>query len=193
MNSVYRRSLAALTGLLCLSTAQAQQKSLETMTVTATRSNETIADTSSSATIITREEIENRNYLSVEEALDSVPGVDTVQLGPQGSQTSVFMRGTNSNHTLIMVDGHEISDPSNPTGAFNFARLFIHDVQKIEVVRGSNSSMHGSNAIGGLINIVTKKHVDEFDVTVTAPAICVEASISVPYDVYCWQLFICGK
>lgn len=182
----YPRSIAALIGLCCLSVAHAQHESLDTLTVTATRTNETLADTSSSATIITRREIEDRNYQSVLEALKSVPGVDLVQSGAWGSQTSVFMRGTNSNHTLIMIDGHEISDPSNPTGAFDYAHLSIHDVQQIEVVRGSNSSMYGSHAIGGVINIVTKKHVDEFDMTGSANYGTGElrggrASVAIPY------------
>lgn len=168
-------------------TAAHAASELDHITVTATRSGETLADTSSSVTAITRQEIDARNYRSVSDALRGVPGVDVVQSGSWGAQTSVFMRGANSNHTLIMIDGHEISDPSTPTGAFDFAHLSIDSIERIEVVRGSHSSLHGSHAIGGLINIVTRKHATELDISGSAgygtgDLVNSSASIAIPYN-----------
>ena len=66
------------------------------------------------------------------------------------------MRGTDSNHTKVLVDGIDVSDPSNPTGAFDFSQFLAQDIQKIEVLRGPQSGLYGSDAIGGVVNIITQ-------------------------------------
>ena len=110
----------------------------------------------SSFTIIDQQDIEQQQYRTLVDALNSVPGLSVVQSGGVGTQTSVFMRGANSNQTLVLLDGHDISDPSSPNGAFDFANFRLEDVQRIEVVRGPQSGRYGSQAIGGVINIITK-------------------------------------
>jgi hypothetical protein len=94
---------------------------------------------------------------SVPDVLNTVPGLNVVQTGGPGGQTSVFMRGTNSNHTKVLVDGIDVSDPSTPNGAFDFAHLLAADIQQLEVLRGPQSGLYGSDAIGGIISIVTQK------------------------------------
>ncbi len=73
-----------------------------------------------------------------------------------GGQTSVFMRGTNSNHTKVFVDGIDVSDPSSPSGTFDFGQFPAQDIQKVEILRGPQSGLYGSDAIGGVINVITK-------------------------------------
>jgi vitamin B12 transporter len=125
--------------------------------VTATRLPTPVEQVGSTFTVISAEEIKRRQYKSLSEALRYVPGLNVVRSGGPGQQTSVFTRGTNSNHTLVLVDGIEVADPSTPSGTFEFANLTLDDVERIEVVRGPQSTLYGSDAIGGVINVITKK------------------------------------
>lgn len=109
-----------------------------------------------SYTIITSEEIEAHQYKSLTDALRMVPGISLVPTGGAGSQTSMFMRGSNSNQTLVLLNGHAINDPSSAAGAFNFGNFMLADVERIEVLRGPQSALYGSQAIGGVVNIITK-------------------------------------
>jgi vitamin B12 transporter len=93
----------------------------------------------------------------VADVLRTVPGVDVLRSGGPGQPTSVFMRGANANHTLVLVDGVEMNDPASPNAAFDFANLQTDNIERIEVLRGAASAVYGSDAIGGVINIITKK------------------------------------
>ena len=108
-------------------------------------------------TVINRREIEERGYQSLQEALSAVPGFNLVTTGGPGSQTSGFMRGNSSRSVLVLMDGVPVNDPSDPNGAFNFGQDLIFDVERVEVFRGPASSLYGSAAIGGVINIVTRR------------------------------------
>ncbi len=129
---------------------------LNKIVVTATRTPTEVKNTASSVSVITREEIELKQFHSLADALKGVSGIRVAETGGRGSQTSVFARGTNSNHTLIMVDGIEMNDPSSPTGAFDFGNFLLDDVDSIEIVRGAQSVLYGADAIGAVIHIRTK-------------------------------------
>jgi vitamin B12 transporter len=115
------------------------------------------AEIGSSLTVITAQDILTQQYRTIPDALNTVPGLNVVQTGGPGGQTSVFIRGTNSNHTKVLIDGIDVSDPSNPNGSFDFAHLLTSDIQQIEVLRGPQSGLYGSDAIGGVISIITQK------------------------------------
>ena len=114
-------------------------------------------EATSSYTIITSEEIEAHQYKTVTEVLQRVPGIHPVQQGGQGTLTYSFTRGGNSNHTLVLVNGQPVNDPSSPGNAFNFADMTTENIDRIEVVRGPQSALYGSQAMGGIVNIITKK------------------------------------
>ncbi len=137
--------------------SHAESTELSQMVVTATRTPTPIENIGSSVSVITRKDIETRQFQTLADALKTVPGLRVVELGGRGSQTSVFARGTNSNHTLVLVDGIEINDPSSPIGAFDFAHFLLDDVASIEVVRGSQSVLYGADAIGSVIQIRTRQ------------------------------------
>jgi vitamin B12 transporter len=123
--------------------------------VTATRIPTPQAEIASSITVVTADEIADRQVETLPDLLKQTPGLNVVQTGGPGGQTSVFMRGTNSNHTKVLVDGIDVSDPSNPGGAFDFSQLLTEDIEKVEILRGPQSGLYGSDAIGGVINIIT--------------------------------------
>jgi vitamin B12 transporter len=114
-------------------------------------------DIASSVTVITAQDIEREQRRTVPDALANVPGLNIVQTGGPGGQTSVFLRGTNSNQVKVLIDGIDVSDPSNPNRSFDFGQLLTADIARIEVLRGPQSGLYGADAVGGVISIITKK------------------------------------
>jgi len=154
----YFRALLLIAPLACLTSyANAELTDQpDTVVVTATRIPTPEEQVASSITVVTADDIAARQWQTLPDVLKQVPGLNLVQSGGPGGQTSVFMRGTNSNHTKVLVDGIDVSDPSNPGGAFDFGQFLTQDIQKVEILRGPQSGLYGSDAIGGVINIITK-------------------------------------
>lgn len=121
----------------------------------------------SSVTVITADDIQSQQYQTVPDALSAVPGLNVVQTGGPGGLTSVFIRGTNSNHVKVLIDGVDVSDPSDPNQSFDFGQLLTGDIERIEVLRGPQSGLYGSDAIGGVISITTKSGSGPFKMTVS--------------------------
>ncbi|SOB86542.1 vitamin B12 transporter [Sphingomonas guangdongensis] len=116
------------------------------------------ADTTGQAvTIIDRETIEQRQTIALADLLATTPGVTVTRNGGIGTVTSVRLRGAESDQTLVLIDGVRVNDPSAPGGGFDFATLLSSSVERIEVLRGPNSVPWGSQAIGGVVNIMTRR------------------------------------
>lgn len=128
----------------------------ETITVTATRTETKLAQIGSDVSVVTAKDIENKKITNVADALRDLPGVTVTRSGGPGQKTSVFLRGLKTEHTLVMIDGVPANDPTTPGGEFDFARLAPDNVERIEVIRGPQSTLYGSNAMGGVVNIITK-------------------------------------
>ncbi len=125
--------------------------------VTATRLETPAKEIASSVTVITKEELEQAKKMTVLEALQEVLGVAIIQNGPAGGAASVFLRGANSEHTLILMDGVELNDPISPSRSFDLAHLTLENIERIEILRGPQSTLYGSDALGGVVNIISKK------------------------------------
>ncbi|MCB0323431.1 MAG: TonB-dependent receptor [Bdellovibrionales bacterium] len=138
-----------------------EQRSLGSrgVVVTATRTSESQATIGSSVSVITRDEIEAKHADSVLELLRSRPGVTVVQSGGPGRIASVLLRGAESDHTLVLIDGVRVND--NTSGQFDFGTLTTDNIERIEIVRGSQSVLYGSEALGGVINIITRTGTSE--------------------------------
>ena len=120
----------------------------ETVIVTATRTAEMVDETLAPVTVITRKEIEDLQASSVADVLRTVPGVILTNNGGLGQATSLFLRGTNSGHVTVLVDGVRVG--SATLGTTPFELIPLAQVEKIEIVRGPRSSLYGANAIGGV-------------------------------------------
>lgn len=117
----------------------------------------------SSTTVVTGEELRSQQIRHAADALRSLPGVSVNRGGGFGAQTQIRIRGAEANHTLVLIDGVVANDTNN--GAFDFSDLSAENIERIEVIRGPQSGLYGSNAIGGVINIVTKGGRGPLEVT----------------------------
>ena len=166
------RAIYCVTLLCCLllssQAVRAQSSDVSsdsTLVVTANRYPTNTDQVGSAHTTISRDEIEARGELTVSEILRQVPGLEVVQTGGLGRTASIFIRGAESDHTLILIDGIRAND--NTTGQFDIANLKAENIQRIEIIRGPQSVLYGSEAIGGVINIITRK-AEEYGASVVA-------------------------
>ncbi len=153
-----KTTLLAAALLSAITTAHAADQNnpnaLDPVIVTATRTAITVDDALSSVTVITRADIERLQPVSLVDLLNGLPGISIAQSGGIGEQTSLFLRGTNSTHTLVLIDGVRIG--SITAGLAAFEQIPVEQIQRIEIVRGPRSSLYGADAIGGGIQIFTR-------------------------------------
>lgn len=127
--------------------------------ITANRTETLRSEVGSAISVITEEQIRNSNQTTLLGVLRNagVPSLDFAQSGGPGSQTTGFIRGANSAHTKVMLDGVPLNDPSSPTRTFDFGTFSLDNVERVEIIRGPQSTLFGSDAIGGVVNIITKR------------------------------------
>lgn len=140
--------------------SQAVPETEETVEVTATRNPEPLAQTTSAITVVTRQQIAAKKSFDIIDALRLAPSLSIAQSGTVGKTTSIFLRGTNSNHTLVLIDGVRVNSPAD--GRFDPGTLPVQNIERIEVLRGPQSALYGSDAIGGVINIITRRGTGAF-------------------------------
>jgi vitamin B12 transporter len=150
---------ALLAALFCapLELAFAESTNSREIVVTASKAPLERGKFGGSIRVIDSEEIENSGKNSVAEILRDEPSLDVVRTGGPGGATTVFIRGANSEHTLFLLDGIELNNPVSNARFFNIANLSLENVERIEILRGPSSTVYGSDAIGGVINIISKK------------------------------------
>ncbi|EFA5296884.1 TonB-dependent receptor plug domain-containing protein, partial [Escherichia coli] len=136
--------------------AWAQDTSPDTLVVTANRFQEPLSAVLAPVTVVTREDIERWQVSSVNDVLRRLPGVAIAQNGGEGQLSTIFIRGTNSNHALVLIDGVRLN-LAGVSGSADLSQFPIALVQRIEYIRGPRSAIYGSDAIGGVINIITSR------------------------------------
>jgi len=132
----------------------------ETIIVTATRTEIPLSDAIVPVTVITREDIELSLATDLAELLRFEAGIDIGRNGGPGQSTSIFLRGSESNHTLVLIDGVRIN-PGTLGGAA-IQHIAPEIIERIEIVKGARSALFGTDAIGGVINIITRRAKDAF-------------------------------
>lgn len=156
-NSTHAFKLAVLGIAIAssLSVHAEEAKSLDTIQVTANRSEVSVEKTLASVTVITRSDIERSQAPDVAALLGQQAGLDILRSGGTGANISVFTRGSNSNHTLILINGIRVNTVMQ--GSYDFSNLPVAMIERVEIVRGPRAALWGSDAIGGVINIFTRE------------------------------------
>ena len=151
-------AIAVLCGISSLASANANNKSDE-LVVSANRFEQPLSSILAPVTVVTREEIDHWQSNTVIDVLRRLPGVDVAQNGGMGQQSSLFIRGTESRHVLVMIDGVRLNQ-AGISGSSDMSQIPISLVQRIEYIRGARSAVYGSDAIGGVVNIITRRNDD---------------------------------
>lgn len=154
-----RRLLLCLLLLFMVSSVRpggAEEKiKLEEVVVTAAKVEEAVEETTSDVIVIKAGEIKKMNIRFVSDVFRDIPEINLVQNGGSGGTATVFLRGADPKHSLVMIDGIKVK--STTTGSFDFSGLNVDDIERIEIVKGPQSTLYGSEAMGGVINIITRK------------------------------------
>lgn len=149
---------ALLATTICVpALAQEPAQPMPEVVVTATRVPTPVQAIPAGVTVITRQDIETHGYNTLVQALSAVPGLRVSPSGGPGQVASVFIRGADSNQVLVLRDGMPITDASDSNGAFNFGVDTLADVERIEIIRGPMASLYGSGAVGGVINLISRR------------------------------------
>ncbi len=146
--------------LTTLVSAEEAQIESDSIVVTASRLTNSLSDLARSVTIIDQEEILSRQAPNVTELLRQVAGLNIIQQGARGGVTSIVLRGGEPNFTVVMIDGVKVNDPTNTRGgSYDFSYLDVANIERIEIVRGPMSAFYGSDALAGVVNIITKSTI----------------------------------
>jgi vitamin B12 transporter len=137
----------------------AQDSGSDTMVVTANRFQQPLNTVLAPVTVVTRDQIDHWQSTSLTDVMRRLPGVDIAQSGGMGQQSSLFIRGTNSSHVLVLVDGVRLNQ-AGVSGSSDLSQFPISLVQRVEYIRGPRSAVYGSDAIGGVVNIITTREKD---------------------------------
>ncbi|RYG00989.1 MAG: TonB-dependent receptor, partial [Caulobacteraceae bacterium] len=169
---LFATTAAVLCGLSTHAAAQSASPiaiaSVGELVVTANRSPQEAERVGQSVTVLDADAIRASQSIDVSTLLAQTPGVSFSRNGGVGGSTSVRIRGAEGDQTVVVIDGVKLNDPSSPGGGYNFANLLVGDAARIEVLRGPQSILWGSQAIGGVVNIVTAEAQSPFEATLTA-------------------------
>lgn len=141
---------------------------LDEIIVTASRREQPLEQLGSAITVVSREDIEQRQLTSLDEILEHVPGVTRVRSGGIGQNTQVRMRGFTTKHVLVMVDGVKLNNPSEADNQYGLEHLLLEDVERVEVLRGPQSGVYGGDASAGVINVITRRPQGDPDLRLSA-------------------------
>jgi len=165
---IFTTSLISIFQALPLRADDIGERAVDEIVVTATRSPQPLYRVGSSVTVLNRGAIESSQAVAVSDLLIQTPGVSFSRNGGVGGTTSLRIRGAETDQTTVLIDGVKINDPSSPGGGYNFADLLTGDIARIEILRGAQSTLWGSQAIGGVVNMITAEPTRAFEASADA-------------------------
>ena len=130
---------------------------LNDVVITATKTPNNTLELANSISVIDSIQISNSNSNNVFDVLKNETGISFTRQGGNGTLSNLYIRGANSSHTLVLIDGVEVNLTNDPSGVYDFSALPIDNIERIEVLRGPQSTLYGSDALAGVINIISKK------------------------------------
>ena len=148
-------------GLMSVMAQDEMPQTEEQMVVLGTKSDRPVDEINGRVLIVTKEEIEKHQWKTVADVLQTMPGVSLVRNGGDGKLTTVFMRGANSENTLVLLNGTKLNDPSGVGRGYDFGHLSTAGIERLELILGPQSTLYGTDASSGVINIVTTTGGDE--------------------------------
>ena len=155
-----KRAFISTLMLLAGTAPAASAADLETVVVTATRSAQPAALTGESISVITADELQRQQISFVNDALSQVPGLTSVRNGGVGQNATIGVRGAPAGQTLVLIDGVRINDASSTDGQALLGDLLANNIDRIEILRGPQSTLYGSDAMGGVVNVLTRRGGD---------------------------------
>ncbi|ALQ54109.1 TonB-denpendent receptor [Pseudoalteromonas issachenkonii] len=144
----------AISAALSISVSAAEQ-TIEKITVTANKFEQPINDVLASVAVIERADIEKANYRDLPAILNTIAGIDIVRNGGLGQKADIFVRGASAKYTLVLVDGVRVSDASS--GSVSLTNIPVNSIERVELIKGARAAIYGSDAVAGVINIITRK------------------------------------
>ena len=153
---MYKQTLSLVAAATLVASLEANSLQLDPIIISASKTEQSLKDVTANMDVISVEEIEERHYSSLLEALNTLPGVEFTQSGGMGQQSALYVRGFANKYTLLLIDGMRVNDTTNFDGAF-LDQITLSDVERIEIIKGAQSGIWGADADAGVINIITKK------------------------------------
>ncbi len=154
--------------LIAIPVCAAESTRVDEIVVTATRTPQPSSRIGSSITVLTQDAIRSSQAVVVSDLLAQAPGVAISRNGGVGGTTALRIRGAETDQTVVIIDGVKLNDPSSPGGGYNFGNLLMGDIARIEILRGAQSTLWGSQAIGGVVNIVSATPTGAFEASAEA-------------------------
>lgn len=154
---MYKQTLSFVACATLAASLEANTLQLEPIVISASKTEQSLKNTTSDTDIITAQELEEKHITSLIDALRLLGNIPIAQSGGIGQQSSFFQRGFSSENTVVMIDGIRYNDPTTTKGQSQLEHLMVNDIERIEVIHGAQSGIWGANALAGVINIITKK------------------------------------
>ena len=164
---MFKSTLSLVACATIVTSLGAKELTLDPIVVSATKTEQSLKETTANIDIITAEELEEKHITSVIDALRTLGNIPIAQSGGMGQQSSFFQRGFSSENTVVMIDGVRYNDPTTTKGQGQLEHLMVNDIERIEIINGAQSGVWGANAVAGVINIITKKPTEKLQAKTT--------------------------